>query len=44
MKLEIAVRTPEDQKPAKVEKLLVTAGETIKAGGKLALLRSLEKS
>ncbi|KAK3047857.1 hypothetical protein LTS18_013047, partial [Coniosporium uncinatum] len=38
MKLEIAVRTPEDvAKGAKVEKLLVKPGETIKAGGRIAL-------
>ena len=41
MKLEIAVKAPEDQKRAKVEKLLVTPGETVRAGGRIALLRSL---
>lgn len=41
MKLEINVNAPEDQKKAKIEKLLVTAGETIKAGGRIALLRQL---
>ncbi|KAK4999290.1 hypothetical protein LTR66_001654 [Elasticomyces elasticus] len=40
MKLEIAVRTPEDSKPAKVEKLLVMPGEMVKAGGRVALLRT----
>lgn len=41
MKLEIAVNTPEDLKKVKVEKLLVQQGETIRAGGRIALLRSL---
>lgn len=41
MKLEINVNIAEDQKTAKVEKLLVTAGETVKAGGRIALLRQL---
>jgi len=41
MKLEIAVRTPEDvAKGAKVEKLLVKPGEMIKAGGRIALVRN----
>jgi urea carboxylase len=40
MKLEINVNAPEDMKGAKVEKLLVQPGETIKAGGRIALLRS----
>lgn len=40
MKLEIAVKTSEDQQEAKVEKLLVTQGETIRAGGRIALLRT----
>jgi urea carboxylase len=40
MKLEINVNAPEDLKQAKVEKLLVQPGETIKAGGRIALLRS----
>lgn len=39
MKLEINVNTPEGVKEAKVEKLLVTPGDAIKAGGRLALLR-----
>lgn len=41
MKLEINVNTPDDMGKAKVEKLLVQPGETIKAGEKIALLRSL---
>ena len=40
MKLEINVNAPEDQKKAKVEKLLVQPGETIKAGGRIVLLRN----
>lgn len=45
MKLEIAVRLPEDvgaesDRTAKVEKLLVRPGDTIKAGGRIALVRS----
>ncbi|KAJ9659577.1 hypothetical protein H2201_007326 [Coniosporium apollinis] len=45
MKLEIAVRLPEDigaesDKTAKVEKLLVRPGDTIKAGGRIALVRT----
>lgn len=40
MKLEINVNAPEDQGKAKVEKLLVQPGETIKAGGRIALLRN----
>ena len=39
MKLEINVNAPDDLKSAKVEKLLVQPGETIKAGGRIALLR-----
>ena len=39
MKLEINVNAPEDIGKAKVEKLLVPPGESVKAGGKLALLR-----
>jgi len=39
MKLEIAVKTPDDQKAGKVEKLLILPGETVKAGGRIALLR-----
>lgn len=42
MKLEINVNAPDDQKPAKVEKLLVQPGDTIKAGGRIALLRQSE--
>jgi len=41
MKLEMAVNAPEDLKRAKVEKLLVQQGETIRAGGRIALLRSI---
>ena len=42
MKLEIAVKTPESALEAgklQVEKLLVKPGDTITAGGHLALLR-----
>lgn len=44
MKLEISVRLPEDLvtangPPAKVEKVLVRPGDTIKAGGRIALVR-----
>jgi urea carboxylase len=42
MKLEIAVKTPDSLKQAgemKVEKLLVKPGDSVKAGGHLALLR-----
>lgn len=39
MKLEINVNVPEDLKNAKVEKLLVQPGETVKAGAHLALIR-----
>ncbi len=42
MKLEINVNAPDDQGKAKVEKLLVQPGETIKAGGRIALLRAAE--
>lgn len=42
MKLEIAVKTPEDQKKAKVEKMLAVQAETIKAGGRIALLRDID--
>jgi urea carboxylase len=41
MKLEINVNAAEDVGKAKVEKILVTPGETVKAGGKIALLRAL---
>lgn len=40
MKLEINVNAPEDMEGAVVEKLLVQPGETIKAGGHIALMRS----
>ncbi|KAF2225214.1 allophanate hydrolase subunit 2-domain-containing protein [Elsinoe ampelina] len=41
MKLEIGVNAPEDlTEGTKVEKLLVLPGETIKAGGRIALLRT----
>lgn len=41
MKLEINVNAPDDLKSdTKVEKLLVQQGETVKAGGRIALLRS----
>ena len=44
MKLEIAVKVPDDTAAGtKVEKLLVVPGDTVKAGGRLALLK-LEKS
>ncbi|KAI9689397.1 MAG: hypothetical protein M1822_010048 [Bathelium mastoideum] len=40
MKLEIAVKAPDDTAArTKVEKLLVIPGDTVKAGGRLALLR-----
>ena len=39
MKLEINVNAPEDLGKAKVEKILVPPGESVKAGGKLVLLR-----
>lgn len=42
MKLEIAVRTPESfasSNRAKVERLIVRQGETVKAGGHIALVR-----
>lgn len=42
MKLEIAVRTPDEataSRNATVEKLLVRAGDVVKAGGKIALIR-----
>lgn len=42
MKLEINVNAPDDQGKAKVEKLLVQPGETIKAGGRIALLRNAQ--
>lgn len=41
MKLEINVNAPDDMKKAKVEKLLVQPGETVKAGGHIALLRTI---
>ncbi|KAG8627533.1 hypothetical protein KVT40_005016 [Elsinoe batatas] len=41
MKLEIGVNAPDDlMEGTKVEKLLVLPGETIKAGGRIALLRT----
>lgn len=40
MKLEININAPEDQGKATVEKLLVQPGETIKAGGRIVLLRN----
>ena len=40
MKLEIAVKAPDDiTAGTKVEKLLVMPGDTVKAGGRLALLK-----
>lgn len=44
MKLEISVRLPDDvvtagSPPAKVEKVLVRPGDTVKAGGRIALVR-----
>jgi urea carboxylase len=42
MKLEISVKTPESASGAgklKVEKMLVKPGDTVTAGGHLALLR-----
>lgn len=42
MKLEIAVKGPESElkvKKARIEKLLVKPGDTVSAGGHLALLR-----
>ena len=39
MKLEINVNVPEDQGKAKVEMILVPPGDSVKAGGRLALLR-----
>ena len=39
MKLEINVNAPEDVGNAKVEMLLVRPGDSIKSGGRLALLR-----
>lgn len=40
MKLEINVNAPEDlADEAKVEKVLVMPGDSIKAGGRVALLR-----
>ena len=40
MKLEIAIKTPEDLAAGTtIEKLLVMPGDTVKAGGRLALLR-----
>ena len=41
MKLEINVCAPDDLKKAKIEKLLVQPGETVRAGQKLALVRHL---
>lgn len=40
MKLEINVNAPDDLGKAKLEKLLVQPGETVKAGGRIALLRN----
>lgn len=44
MKLEIAVKTPENtlvgKEKIKVEKVLVKPGDTVQAGGRLALLRT----
>jgi urea carboxylase len=42
MKLEINVNAADDLKRSKVEKLLVQPGETVKAGGRIALLRVVE--
>lgn len=39
MKLEMAVNAADDVKKAKIEKLLVQPGETVKAGDRIALLR-----
>jgi biotin carboxyl carrier protein len=42
MKLEIAVKTPDSlakSSPLKIEKILVKPGDTVTAGGHLALLR-----
>jgi urea carboxylase len=39
MKLEINVNVPDELKAAKVEKLLVQPGETVKSGAHIALLR-----
>ncbi|KAK3671644.1 hypothetical protein LTR78_008377 [Recurvomyces mirabilis] len=39
MKLEIKVQAPDDMKEGKIEKLLVQAGETTKAGAHIALVR-----
>jgi urea carboxylase len=42
MKLEIAVKVPESESGAgklRVEKMLVKPGDTVTAGGQLALLR-----
>jgi biotin carboxyl carrier protein len=40
MKLEINVNAPDDLGQAKVEKVLVQPGETVRAGERIALLRS----
>lgn len=40
MKLEINVDVPQDWAETKVEKVLVQPGEVVKAGDRLALLRS----
>jgi urea carboxylase len=40
MKMEINVDVPPDWKEAKVERVLVQPGEVVKAGDRLALLRS----
>ena len=42
MKLEVNVNAPENMDKAKVEKLLTLPGETINAGGRIALLKSNE--
>jgi biotin carboxyl carrier protein len=40
MKMEINVDTPPDWSEAKVERVLVQPGDVVKAGDRLALLRS----
>ena len=42
MKLEVNVNAPEDMGKAKVEKLLTLPGETVSAGGRIALLKSAD--
>ncbi len=39
MKMEINVQAPGDITKGKVEKVLVRPGETVKAGGRIALIR-----